>query len=98
MKLNFNKIKMNQVVLVLALVLVTVWMVRRTQVRIELLEGDELKKSEALMYAESSDEPNPFILYGMVKKETDDEEKQKKALTLATQKKYGELKEFLATI
>jgi hypothetical protein len=34
----------------------------------------------------------------MVKKETDDEEKQKKALTLATQKKYGELKEFLATI
>jgi hypothetical protein len=34
----------------------------------------------------------------MVKKETDDEEKQKKALILATQKKYGELKEFLATI
>jgi hypothetical protein len=50
------------------------------------------------MYAESSDEPNPFILYGMVKKQTDDEEKQKKALTLTTQKKYGELKEFLATI
>ena len=95
MKLNFNKIKLNQIVLVLALVLVTVWIVRRTQVRIELNEG---AKSEALMYAKSTDDPNPFILYGMVKKQTDDEEKQKKALTLATQKNYGELKEFLATI
>jgi hypothetical protein len=34
----------------------------------------------------------------MVKKQTDDEEKQNKVLTLATQKKYGELKEFLVTI
>jgi hypothetical protein len=95
MKLNFNKIKLNQIVLVLALVVVTVWMVRRTRARVELNEG---AKSEALVYAESTDEPNPFILYGMVKKQTDDEEKQKKALTLATQKKYDELKEFLATI
>ena len=95
MKLNFNKIKLNQIVLVLALVVVTVWIVRRTRVRIELNEG---AKSEALVYAESTDEPNPFIIYEMVKKQTDDEEKQKKALTLATQKKYGELKEFLATI
>ena len=95
MKLNFNKIKLNQIVLVLALVVVTVWIVRRTRVRIELNEG---AKSDALMYAENTDEPNPFILYGMVKKQTDDEEKQKKALTLTTQKKYDELKEFLATI
>ena len=95
MKVNFNKIKLNQIVLVLALVLVTVWIVRRTQVRIELNEG---AKSEALMYAESNDDPNPFIIYEMVKKQTDDEEKQNKALTLATQKKYGELKDFLATI
>jgi hypothetical protein len=95
MKLNFNKIKLNQIVLVLALVVVTVWMVRRTRARVELSEGE---KSEALVYAESTDEPNPFILYGMVKKQTDNEERQKKALTLATQKKYDELKEFLATI
>lgn len=95
MKLNFNKIKLNQIVLILALIVVTVWMVRRTRTRVELNEGE---KSEALMYAESTDEPNPFILYGMVKKQTDNEERQKKALTLATQKKYDELKEFLATI
>ena len=95
MKLNFNKIKLNQIVLVLALVLVPVWIVSRTQVRIDL---SDCATSEALMYAESTDDPNPFILYGMVKKQTDDEEKQKKALTLATQKNYSELKEFLATI
>ena len=87
------KLKLNQIVLALAIVVVMYWIYRRT--RIELNEG---AKSEALMYAESTDDPNPFILYGMVKKQTDDEEKQKKALTLATQKKYGELKEFLATI
>ena len=87
------KLKLNQIVLALAIVVVMYWIYRRT--RIELNEG---AKSEALMYAESTDDPNPFILYGMVKKQTDDEEKQKKALTLATQKNYSELKEFLATI
>ena len=95
MKLNFNKIKLNQIVLVLALVVVTVWIVRRTRVRIELNEG---AKSEALMYAENSDDPNPFILYGMVKKQTDDEEKQKKVLVLASEEKWDEVKEFIKTI
>ena len=95
MKLNLKKLKMNQIILILALILVVIWMVRMARVRVELNEG---AKSKALIYAESTDEPNPLLLYGMVKKQTDDEEKQKKALTLATQKKYGELKEFLATI
>jgi len=95
MKLNLKKIKMNQIVLVLALILVVVWMVRRVRVRVELNEGE---KSEALVYTESTDEPNAMLLYGMVKKQTDDKEKQKKVLILATQKKYDELKEFLATI
>ena len=90
------KLKLNQIVLALAIVVVVYWIYRRR--RVELLEGGELKKSEAMTYLEVTDEPNAFILYGMVKKQTDDEEKQKKALTLATQKKYGELKEFLATI
>jgi hypothetical protein len=34
----------------------------------------------------------------MVKKQTDDEEKQKKALTLANEKKTVELLEFLKTL
>ena len=90
------KLKLNQIVLALAIVVLVYWIYRRR--RVELLEGGELKKSEAMTYLEVTDEPNAFILYGMVKKQTDDEEKQKKALTLATQKNYGELKEFLATI
>jgi hypothetical protein len=95
MKLNFKKMKMNQVVLLISVIIVIAWMVMRSRGRVEYNEGE---KSEALLYVENKEEPNPFILYGMVKKMTDDEEIQKKALTLATEKKYGELKEFLKTL
>jgi hypothetical protein len=91
-----TRLRLEQGLFIVAILVVVGLLFRRR--RVELLEGGELKKSEAMLYLENSDEPNPFILYGMVKKQTDDEEKQKKALTLATQKKYGELKEFLATI
>jgi hypothetical protein len=93
MKPKFN---LNQAVLVLAIIIVMYWIYRRT--RIELLEGGELKKSEAMTYLEVTEEPNAFILYGMVKKQTDDEEMQKKVLTLATEKKWDEVKELLKTI
>jgi hypothetical protein len=93
MKLKFN---LNKAVLVLAIIIVMYWIYRRT--RIELLEGGELKKSEAMTYLEVTEEPNAFILYGMVKKQTDDEEMQKKVLTLATEKKWDEVKELLKTI
>ena len=93
MKLKFN---LNQAVLVLAIIIVMYWIYRRT--RIELLEGGELKKSEAMTYLEVTEEPNAFILYGMVKKQTNDEEIQKKVLTLATEKKWDEVKELLKTI
>lgn len=93
MKLKF---KLNQAVLVLAIIIVMYWIYRRT--RVELLEGGELKKSEAMTYLEVTEEPNAFILYGMVKKQTDDEEVQKKVLTLATEKKWDEIKELLKTI
>lgn len=93
MKLKF---KLNQAVLVLAIIIVMYWIYRRT--RVELLEGGELKKSEAMTYLEVTEEPNAFILYGMVKKQTDDEEVQKKVLTLATEEKWDEVKELLKTI
>ena len=93
MKLKF---KLNQAVLVLAIIIVMYWIYRRT--RVELLEGGKLKKSEAMTYLEVTEEPNAFILYGMVKKQTDDEEIQKKVLTLATEKKWDEVKELLKTI
>ena len=87
MKLNIRKMSLNQVVLVLAILVVVGWNLMRMRRR-EMLED---KKSEAILYVENSDEPNPFIVYGMVKKQTDDEEKQKKALTLANDKKKEEL-------
>jgi len=95
MKLNLKKIKLNQVVLFVAIALILIWIGRRALTTVELNEG---APSEALIYLENTDEPNAFILYGMVKKQTDDKEKQKKVLTLATENKWGELKEFLATI
>jgi len=79
---------------VLAILVVLGWNLMRMRRR-EMLED---KKSEAILYVENSDEPNPFIVYGMVKKQTDDEEKQKKALTLANEKKKSELLEFLETL
>jgi lipopolysaccharide export system protein LptC len=94
MKLNIRKMSLNQVVLVLAILVVLGWNLMRMRRR-EMLED---KKSEAILYVENSDEPNPFIVYGMVKKQTDDEEKQKKALTLANEKKKSELLEFLETL
>lgn len=94
MKLNLKKMKTNQVVILISLIVVITWMVMRSK-RSEHNEGE---KSDALLYVENTETPNPFILYGMVRKQTDDEEKHKKALTLATEKKYDELKEFLVTI
>ncbi len=90
------KFKLNQIVLVMAIIVVVYWIYRRR--RVELLEGDELKKSEAMTYLEVTEEPNAFILYGMVKKQTDDEEKQKKVLVLASEEKWDEVKEFIKTI
>jgi hypothetical protein len=93
MKLKF---KLNQAVLVLAIIIVMYWIYRRT--RVELLDGEKLNKYEAMTYMEVTEEPNAFILYGMVKKQTDDEEIQKKVLTLVTEKKWDEVKELLKTI
>jgi len=85
---------LNQIILIVAVIVVVIWNVRRMR-RIEKLED---KKSEAILYVENSEEPNPFIVYGMVKKQTDDEEKQGKALTLANDKKKSELLAFLKTL
>tara|TARA_B100001996_G_C18559923_1_gene554175 strand:- start:17 stop:298 length:282 start_codon:yes stop_codon:yes gene_type:complete len=93
MKLNIRKMSLNRVILALAIIVVVTWNIKRSK-----REKLESKKSEAILYVENSDEPNPFIVYGMVKKQTDDEEKQKKALNLTTEKKTTELLEFLKTL
>jgi hypothetical protein len=96
MKLNFKKIRLNQLVLFIAIIIVIVWIVRKSRSRVERMGA--IQESPALLYIQNSENPVPFVLYGMVQKETDDEEFQKKALTLATQKKFVELEELLKTL
>ena len=89
------KLKLNRFLPGLIILSIVVYLLFTPRVNKELNVGE---KSDALLYVENNSEPNPFVLYGMVRKLTDDEEKQKKALTLATEKKIPELKEFLKTI
>lgn len=56
------------------------------------------EKSDALLYVENNEEPNAFVLYGMVKKITDDEATQIKVLDLATANKRTELLDILKTL
>jgi len=44
------------------------------------------------------EEPNPFIVYGMVKKMTNDDAKLEKILLLATEAKKAELLELVKTL
>lgn len=89
------KLKLNQIILFLAIMFVGFWIYRRG--RVEFMEG-ELRESEAMTYIKTNEDPNAFIIYGMVKKQTDDEQIHKKVLTLATEKKWDELTEVLKSI
>jgi len=62
--------------------------------RTEHLKGE----SEVITYVRTSESPNPFIVYGMVKKLTNDEEKQKRALRMANQGQKRRLIKFLKTL
>lgn len=93
MKLKLE-LGLNQIILIVVIVVIVFWNIMKIR-RLEKLEG---QKSEAILYVENSEEPSPFIVYGMVKKQTDDEEKQKKALSLANEKKKAELLKFLKTL
>ena len=94
MKLNLRKIKLNQIILIVAILVVLGWNIRRSR-RVEKLEGE---KSEAILYVESTEKPNPFIVYGMAKKQTTDEEKLEKVLGLANDGKKTQLIELLKTL
>lgn len=97
MKLNFKKIKLNQVVLVVAIVVIVGWLLMRSR-RVENMEGDPANFSDAVLYVENREDPNPFVIYGMAKKMTDDDSKLEKILELATEGKKAELLELLKTL
>jgi len=94
MKLNLRKMKLNQIILVVAVLLVLGWNIMRAR-RVEKLEG---QKSDVVLYVENSDDPNPFIVYGMSKKLTTDDTKLEKILELATEAKKEELLQLLNTL
>jgi len=97
MKLNLKKIKLNQVLLIVAIVIVTGWMVMRSR-RVEKMEGDAASSSDIVLYVENREDPNPFIVYGMAKKMTNDDAKLEKILLLATEAKKAELLELVKTL
>lgn len=83
---------MKKVHVVVALIIATFvyWMFRSKR--------ENYEKSEAVIYVETSSTPNPFIVWNMVKKQTTDENVQKKVLRLATEKKKDELLKVLEKI
>jgi hypothetical protein len=97
MKLNLKRIKPNQVFLIVAIVVIVGWMVMRSR-RVENLEGDIESTSDIVIYVENREDPNPFIVYDMAKKMTDDEDILKKILELASEKKKDELLEVVKTL
>jgi hypothetical protein len=96
MKLNLKKIKPNQVFLIVAIVAIVGWMVMRSR-RVEKLEG-AASSSDIVLYIENREDPNPFIVYAMAKKLTNDDAKLEKILLLATEAKKAELLELVKTL
>jgi hypothetical protein len=97
MKLNIRKMSLNQVALALSILVVMGWVVMRSR-RIEKMEGDVASTSDIVLYIESREEPNPFIVYGMAKKMTNDDAKLEKILALATESKKAELLELVKSL
>ena len=80
--------------IVLGALLLTILLFVFLYQRTEHLKGE----SEVITYVRTSESPNPFIVYGMVKKMTNDEEKQKRALRMANQGQKRRLIKFLKTL
>jgi hypothetical protein len=94
MKLNLKKIKPNQAILIVAIIAITGWLVMRSR-RVENLEG---AASDIVLYVENREDPNPFIVYAMAKKITNDDAKLEKILALAADAKKAELLELVKTL
>lgn len=97
MKFKIKKIKPNRVILIVAIIVVVGWLVMRSR-RVEKLEGNAGTSSDIVLYVENREDPNPFVIYGMAKKMTDDDAKLEKILTLATKGKKTELLELVKTL
>ena len=86
--------KLNQIILVVAILIVLGWNIRRA--RVEKLEG---VKSDVVLYVEDSTTTlKPFVIYAMAKKLTSDQTKLEKILKLAEDNNKKELLKILETL
>jgi len=97
MKLNLKKLKLNQVVLIVAIIVIVGWLVKKSR-KVENLTGKTIITSDAVLYIENSENPNPFIVHGMAKELTDDNNKLEKVLELASKGKKVELLLFVKSL
>ena len=97
MKLNFKKMKLNQVILIVAILVIVAWNILKSRRR-EKLEDVATAASDIVLYVENREEPNPFIIHAMAMKVTDDQVKLDKILTLASEKRNVELLELVKTL
>ena len=97
MKLNLKKLKLNQVILIVSILVIVAWLVMRSR-RVEKLEGDVAPASDVVLYIENRDEPNAFIIHAMAAKLTTDNSKLEMILELASQGKKVELLELVKTL
>jgi Tfp pilus assembly protein PilO len=97
MKLNFKKLKLNQMILIVAIITVVGWMLMKSS-RIEKLEGDPTTDSDIVLYVKNREVPNPFIVYGMAKEMTEDDAILEKILALAAEANKPELLEVVKNL
>jgi len=97
MKLNLKKLKLNQVILIVSILVIVAWLVMRSRRR-ENMDGTSLTSTELVLYIENTEKPNPFIAYGMAKKLTTDKTNLEKILSLATEGNTIELLELAKTL
>lgn len=88
--------RFNTVLLVVSIILVIAWL---TSIRMrENLDGNEAKAIKYVLEASPEKFINPFIVYGMAKELTDDEEKLAKIIPLVKSGDRNALVAYLETL
>ena len=91
MKLNFKKMKMNQAVLLISVIVVIAWMVMRSRARVEYNEGVKAEVRQYLEEHRDSLSDGKFLVYAEFKKLTDNEDGLREVLFAAGDNDYDKL-------
>lgn len=90
------KFNLNQIFLFVSIIVIVFWLLKISK-RIENFES-VADTPDAILYVESRDKPNPFIVHDMAKKMTSDENKLRKIIRLAGENKKNELLALLKSL